>query len=518
MLNLLNSKVELSKYLEYLSETINDSIILMGASDEVSTNWENIIVPPVFLEVFSKKPSFRSGFAALVSREKKICDTSTAVTLEDCYESIHFSIYSQGYIDPEKNGICVFEVDSEVYINDKRGLYILVYSLKDHAIQDFVRADLYSSENPILENISVKNTPAPVDTYYNLSRMFNLGRHVCKSEVLSHKYNRSALKLCAIDLDSEYDPDYPYVSILVPVYNVEKYLDQCLNSLVTQTLKNIEIIILNDGSTDSSLNIIHKYCSMDPRFILVDKPNSGYGNTMNIGLDKSKGRYIGIVESDDFVEPNMFEELFVNAIIKDLDISRCNFYFYNHLKKNDSKYESAVRYNCVYSPRDDISVFYQQPSIWAAIYKRNFIHSNNICFLNTPGASYQDTSFTFKTYLSANRFSIIPDALIHYRVNTTTSSSSVSKGKVFCIKDEYDEIRKYLVDTRLFDRYKQLYAHLKYRGYLWNYERLDYPYNEEFNAFWIVDLNQDFRDHLISMRLFDIDDFEYCKQKVCQKR
>lgn len=96
----------------------------------------------------------------------------------------------------------------------------------------------------------------------------------------------------------------PKVSILVPCFNVERYVAECLQSLQQQTLDDFEVICLNDGSTDNTLNIIRQTVGNDNRFHIIDKPNSGYGATMNLGLTLAKGDYIGIVESDDFVEPH----------------------------------------------------------------------------------------------------------------------------------------------------------------------------------------------------------------------
>ena len=94
----------------------------------------------------------------------------------------------------------------------------------------------------------------------------------------------------------------PKVSILVPCYNVEKYLPVCLDSICRQTLKDIEIICINDGSKDSTLDIIKRYAKQDNRFVVIDKENEGYGKSMNRGLDVASGEYVGIVESDDWVE------------------------------------------------------------------------------------------------------------------------------------------------------------------------------------------------------------------------
>ncbi len=191
----------------------------------------------------------------------------------------------------------------------------------------------------------------------------------------------------------------PKVTILVPVYNVEKYLHQCVDSIVRQTLKDIEIICIDDGSTDSSSSILDEYASNDNRIKVIHKKNTGYGNSMNIGLDSATGEYIGIVESDDFADPKMFETLYSLAKKDDLDVVRSEFYFYGNATGSNRKTKTDyVPHNRVFAPFEERSVFYQQPSIWANIYRASFIKENEIRFLETPGASYQDTAFSFKVY------------------------------------------------------------------------------------------------------------------------
>ncbi len=102
----------------------------------------------------------------------------------------------------------------------------------------------------------------------------------------------------------------PKVSVIVPVYNGEKYLKECLDSILSQTLSDIEIICVNDGSTDGSYDILENYKLKDSRIKIINKPNTGYGNSMNVGIQESQGEFIGIVESDDYVEPNMYELLY----------------------------------------------------------------------------------------------------------------------------------------------------------------------------------------------------------------
>lgn len=127
------------------------------------------------------------------------------------------------------------------------------------------------------------------------------------------------------------------VSIVVPVCNVQKYLRQCLDSLTDQTLQDIQIICIDDGSTDDSLSILQEYASRDPRVEIISKPNAGYGHTMNMGFAAAKGEYVGIVESDDFAEVDMFEKMYNLAKSNDADVVKSNFFQYttNTVPDND---------------------------------------------------------------------------------------------------------------------------------------------------------------------------------------
>ena len=282
---------------------------------------------------------------------------------------------------------------------------------------------------------------------------------------------------------------FPKVSIVVPVYNVESYLRQCLDSIVKQTLLNIEIICVNDGSTDNSLTILKEYAAKDQRIKIINKPNSGYGDSMNIGIQGCSGEYIGIVESDDFAKPEMFESLYNVAIKNDLDVARCHFYTYKQkngaIKKIDAcKMESNVLIN----PQEDVSPFLQWPSVWANIYRRTFIKKNNIKFLETPGASYQDTSFIFKVYACAKRLMLIDSALIYYRIHE--QSSIKSKDKVFCICDEFEEIINFCKDKMLYEKLKYLICSLQYKSYKWNYNRLEMPYRYSFLLYFSKEIRK----------------------------
>ena len=197
----------------------------------------------------------------------------------------------------------------------------------------------------------------------------------------------------------------PKVSILVPVYNVKNYLNNCLDSLIYQTMQDIEIICINDGSTDGSFEILKEYAQKDSRIKLINKENSGYGASMNIGLDTATGEYIGIVEPDDFANTKMFESLYNLAVKNDAEIVKSDYLFYT-TKNNQSRKAGKITFfeaNKVTDARKSKKLLKMAPSIWSAIYKRDFLVKNNIRFLETAGASYQDTSFSFKALTLAQR-------------------------------------------------------------------------------------------------------------------
>ena len=234
------------------------------------------------------------------------------------------------------------------------------------------------------------------------------------------------------------------VSVLVPVYNVKKYLRQCLDSLVAQTLDAIEFVCIDDGSTDGCSEILDEYAKKDARFRVIHKENSGYGASMNVGLRAAKGEYISIVESDDFADAEMFERLYDVAERQQAEVVRSNFWAMT--QEGSMFWESCAGhpYNRVFCPMEEApELIMALPTIWSSVYRRDFLAENDIWFHETPGASYQDVSFAFEVVSSAKRYFIVKDAWLHYRMDNA-SSSVHSKGKVFCISDEYDAIEEFL--------------------------------------------------------------------------
>lgn len=271
------------------------------------------------------------------------------------------------------------------------------------------------------------------------------------------------------------------VSIIVPIFNVDKYLEACLDSLICQTLKDIEIICVNDGSTDNSLSIIYDYMQKDSRIKVIDKANAGYGHTMNRGLEVAKGEFIGIVESDDFIKNNMFEVLYTTAIEKNVDIVKSSFmYFWGN--KDLIQPSELLRFSDYYkvvNPLEEQAIFWLPPAIWSAIYKRDIIESNSIRFLETPGASYQDTSFNFKVLACAKSVYLIPDAFLFYRQDNMASSVN-NKAKVYCVNEEFEEIESFLDKKVSLGVLKPLKNRLKFGAYRWNLDRIDQKFKDEY--------------------------------------
>lgn len=275
----------------------------------------------------------------------------------------------------------------------------------------------------------------------------------------------------------------PKVSVLTPICNVERFLDECLASLAAQTLQDIEFICLNDGSTDNSLAILESYAAQDDRFIVVDKPNSGYGHTMNVGLSMARGEYVGIVESDDYVEPNAFEELYSAAIEYQCDIVKANRFSLSEAGSERVEILRGLPYRKVFSPVFELqNIFNPAPTIWTAIYSRDMLEKNKISFVESPGASFQDTGFVYKSYIAANRMLLLEDAFLHYRIDNEGSSVK-SSSKVYCVMDEFASIDAFLEnypekEVRLRGKYNEL----RYRTYAWNATRLDEESRREFMA------------------------------------
>lgn len=276
----------------------------------------------------------------------------------------------------------------------------------------------------------------------------------------------------------------PKVSVLTPVYNVADYLPQCLDSLKAQTLEDIEFICINDGSTDSSPEILQRYAAGDARFKIIDKQNEGYGKSMNRGIAAAKGEYIGILESDDFIAPDAFERLYALAKANgDCDVVKANYYTFDgeHGERFVENLPADLCGRAIDPSRpENAQVVIPTPAIWSALYRRSFLQENGIGFLETPGAGFQDTGFVMKCFIAARKVYLTQDAFIRYRVDNSGSSVK-SKSKVFNVCEEYHSIEAFLAERP--EKRAALIACVnaaKFNTYRWNKNRIAWDLRPEF--------------------------------------
>ena len=215
------------------------------------------------------------------------------------------------------------------------------------------------------------------------------------------------------------------ISIIVPLYNTDKYFEDCIKSIINQTYKNIEIIIINDGSTDNSLNIAKKYETIDNRIKLIDKENTGVSDTRNIGIEKSKGEYIIFIDSDDWVEQNTIEEMFNCVINNNVDVARCNAKRYvssekyivnkipqNILNKKIDLGKNKSLLNYLFNRKNNINCY--SPLL---LMKKSVIPKFNIKLF-----CMEDVPFYIELLINSNSIYLIDDELYNYRYNENSSS------------------------------------------------------------------------------------------------
>lgn len=247
------------------------------------------------------------------------------------------------------------------------------------------------------------------------------------------------------------------VSIIVPVYNVEKYIDRCINSLINQTLKDIEIIMVNDGSPDNSVDIIKKYQKKDNRIKLYEKENGGQGSARNLGLKYAKGEYIAFLDSDDYVCDNMYETLYNKGIEDELDIVICNYYLKYNDKEVVNKISSDKYLNI--SPSKYITL---SPSPWNKIIKREYLEK---CKFRFPeGIIYEDYASIPTLALNNPKIVYINSPLYYY----VQSENSTMRNKEY--KSKYEDIFKateYLYNNMIDKTYNKELEYLIAYHYLY---------------------------------------------------
>lgn len=296
----------------------------------------------------------------------------------------------------------------------------------------------------------------------------------------------------------------PAISLLIPTYNVEKYLRECLDSVLAQTFTDFEAICINDGSTDSSRAIVQEYLDADSRFRVIDKANSGYGASMNQGLDAATGEYVAILESDDAFTPDALEVLHGLATEYHAQAVKADFWFYwsKNEKLEPCHVISEDLCGRLVNPQKEFEPFYAKPSIWSGMYNRQFLQENEVRFLETPGASYQDAGLAFKVWASAERAAFSATQILRYRQDNEASSVN-SPGKVYCVCDEYAEMQRWLDAHPEKQHLQGVLERMKFNSYLWNYDRLSEELRAEFLQRAAKELKADLDAGRIDLALFE---------------
>ena len=221
----------------------------------------------------------------------------------------------------------------------------------------------------------------------------------------------------------------PKISVIMPSLNVEDYMEECLKSVLNQTFTDIEVICVDAGSTDNTLNIIKKLQKEDKRIKLLKSDKKSYGYQMNIGIEKARGNYISIVETDDFIEEDMLEKLYNLSENNSVDIIKANFCYLNDYDKNNIisiKDDSKEKLVCdtTFKLTEQPLFIEGHPSIWAGIYSKEFLINNNIKFKEEPKGGWVDNPFFFETALKADKIRYVDEIVYNYRITNPNSSSN----------------------------------------------------------------------------------------------
>ena len=255
----------------------------------------------------------------------------------------------------------------------------------------------------------------------------------------------------------------PKVSIIMPTYKVEKYFRQCIESVINQTLEDIEIIPVDDGSPDNCGKIMDEYASKDERIKPIHQENGGYGKAVNAGINAATGEYIGIVETDDWCELEMFEKLYNQAKNIDADVCKCDFKYYygNGRFKECNKVKTIAPENSVFTLKENPNIMKFHVSIWSSIYKKSFLDRNNIRVIESRSASYQDMPFASLVYAKGARITLVHDHLINYRAEEGMDSSTIrTDGRLKMMPIMCGYAKQYFIENNCWDEVKEVaYRH-----------------------------------------------------------
>ncbi len=275
------------------------------------------------------------------------------------------------------------------------------------------------------------------------------------------------------------------ISIIVPVFNTASYLKQCLDSLCAQTIENVEFILVDDGSTDESGSILKEYARRNPRFKLITQENRGFAGARNRGLEEASGEFIGFVDSDDWIEADMFRKLWeIHDIDPQADIIQCSFI---HEYVNESVSlpicnKAIIKLLASSGGRlkGAEALMLDDGMVWNRIYRRSMIEENNIRFKEEMIFG-EDVFFYWRALLAANKIIASPEQLYHYRRNRPGSQVSSTDRRIFAYFNTMSGIDRFAKDQGFTELIPWI-NHLKLSYLSWGFERLAPEFQQEYFA------------------------------------
>lgn len=304
------------------------------------------------------------------------------------------------------------------------------------------------------------------------------------------------------------------VTIVIPVLNVRSYIRECLESVINQTLTDIEIFCVDAGSTDGTLEIEQEYARKDSRLTILEDTAHSTGYAKNIGFQLAKSKYVTIVESDDYIALDMMEKLYNAAEQHNLDIVKGNYRSFLGEGKSRLFADKAVSlhpedYGKVINPQSDNRFFGWDMYTWTGLYKKSFLDRYHIRHNESKGAAFQDVGFWFQTFCYAERIYLLNDYFYHYRRDNPNASVN-NPNRTFIMCDEYKFIKDRLSkDTLIWNRVLPAYYHELFRSYFVTYERLAGQLKPDFADRFYVEIKEGYEQGQIYKELFESYELEY---------
>ncbi len=271
------------------------------------------------------------------------------------------------------------------------------------------------------------------------------------------------------------------ISIVIPVYNVKRFLPECLDSILAQSFTDFEVICVDDGSTDDSPHILDSYAFKDDRIRIIHTTNGGYGRAVNIGLDNARGEYVGIVESDDIILDDFLATLWTAVSVNKTDIvkSECFFWWPSREYRYRLHLSGLDRYFGTAVPKDMLWLRCQFfMNTWTGLYRKAFLDQYGIRHHESPGASYQDNGFWMQSMIFADEVIFLDYAGYLYRQDNEAASIKDER-KVYAMSDEYVWLADRLQGKVSREAMDVVNTYRLIRGY-WNLYRIADEYKREF--------------------------------------